>query len=435
METILTRITQLLVSLSILVIIHECGHFLFAQIFKVKIEKFYLFFNPWFSLFKYKSKTNGTEYGIGWIPLGGYVKIAGMIDENLDTNSLKRSMQPWEFRAKPTWNRLLIITGGILMNFIFAFFIYSMIVFKEGDNYIPINKTPLFFSEIAHRVGFQDGDIITNANEKALTRYDELDLFRIIDSKNVIINRKGIRKQIILPKNFKSQFISAHAMFSDYHSPYIDSLSVGSNARKAGVQKRDRIISINGIKIDLFNELVSQLPKYKNTDIQLIIVRSSKKLKIKVHVDSHGKIGIISNTRVPIISNKYTFFQSFHSGFILGIRKLFFYVLHLKLFFTKTGIENISGFASIGSLFPGAWNWLNFWSMTAFLSIMLGVMNFLPIPALDGGYIIFLFYEMITGHHPNEKLIICAQIIGMSLLFALSIYANGMDILRAFFFK
>jgi regulator of sigma E protease len=434
MEIILIKALQLIISLSILIITHECGHFLFAKIFGVKVEKFYLFFNPWFSLFKYKFKKNGTEFGIGWIPLGGYVKISGMIDESMDLDFLKKKQNSWEFRTKPTWNRLLIIAGGILMNFIFAFFIYSVLAFKEGDNYIPIYKTPLFFSELAHKAGFQDGDIILEADKKSLTRYDDLDLFRVINSKVVIVNRIGKKKKIILPKNFKSQFASDHAVFSDYQSSRIDSLITKGNAKKAGLKIGDKIISINETKINSLNELAFELLKYKNSNVKFGIIRSYKKLKIQVHVDSNGKIGIVSNTHLPIIKNKCTIMQAIPVGFSLGVRKLSFYILNLKLLFNKSCLKNISGLGTVGNLFKGKLDWLNFWSMTAFLSIMLGVMNFLPIPALDGGYIAFIIYEMITGHRPNEKFIILTQIIGMSLILAISIYANGMDIFR-FFFK
>lgn len=433
MGTILIKASQLILSLSILVIVHEFGHFLFARIFKVKVEKFYLFLNPWFSLFKYKSKSNGTEYGIGWLPLGGYVKIAGMMDESLDKEALRQPPNSWEFRTKPVWNRLLIITGGVLMNFILAFFIYSMMVFKWGDNYIPIDKTPLFFNEVAHEAGFQDGDIILAADNEILTRYDNLNLFHVINAKIVIVLREGIKQKIALPQNFKLQIMSTLTPFSDYQSSRIDSLLPNGNAEKVGLQIGDRIISVNENETNSFSRLVSQLSKYKNTDVQLKIIRSSKKFKVQIHIDTNGKIGIFSKTQLSPIKNNYNFLQAFPVGFTLCIRKLSFYVLQLKLFFTKTGIENVGGIGAIGKLFPAIWDWSIFYSMTALLSIMLGVMNLLPIPTLDGGHVVFLLYEMITGRQPNEKFMEYAQVVGMIFLFVLLIYANGMDLFKAFF--
>ncbi|BAG83633.1 RIP metalloprotease RseP [Candidatus Azobacteroides pseudotrichonymphae] len=431
--TTLTKTLQLIVCLSILVTAHEFGHYLFARIFKVRVEKFYLFFNPWFSLFKYKSKSDGTEYGIGWLPFGGYVKITGMVNENLDMETLKQPPNPWEFRIKPAWNRLLIMMGGILMNFILAFFIYSVIIFKYGDSYIPIGKTPLFFNKIAHDVGFQDGDIILAANGKILTRYDDLDLFRVIDAKDVSILRGETKKKIVLPWNFRLQIMSSHMQFADYQPSRVDGLVTGGNAKKALLQIGDKITSVDGNETNSFHILVSQLSKYKNKDVQLGIIRSSKKLKIQVHVDTDGKIGVFSKAQSFFETNRYNFLQAFPAGFTLGIRKFSFYLLQLKFFFTKAGINNIGGFGAIGSQFPSSWNWLIFWNMTALLSITLGIMNLLPIPALDGGHVIFILYEIVTDCQPNEKFMKYAQIVGMILLLSILIYANGMDIFRAFF--
>jgi regulator of sigma E protease len=433
METILIKALQLILSLSILVIIHECGHFLFARIFKVRVEKFYLFFNPWFSLFKFKPKGSETEYGIGWLPLGGYVKIAGMIDESMDKEAMKLPPQPWEFRTKPAWQRLLIMVGGVLMNFILAFFIYSMLVLNWGDNYIPIDKTPLYFSEFAHQAGFQDGDIILSANGKSLSRYDDLDLFRVIDAKNVTVLREGQEKTFHLPENFKAQFLAAKMPFADFRATQIDSLLSGYPAEKAGLKAGDKIISINNANAIPYGVFATQLSKYKDTDIVLGIIREQEEMSINVHVDAEGKIGFYPRSESAFTTDKYNFFKSFPAGISLGVRKLSFYVLQLKLIFTKEGAQSIGGFGAIGNLFPAQWDWLSFWNMTALLSIILGVMNLLPIPALDGGHVMFLFYEIITRRQPNEKFMEYAQAVGMFLLFALLIYANGMDIFRAFF--
>jgi regulator of sigma E protease len=432
MDTILIKALQLILSLSILVIVHEFGHFLFAKLFHVRVEKFYLFFNPWFSLLKFKPKRSDTEYGIGWLPLGGYVKISGMIDESMDREAMKQPPQPWEFRVKPAGQRLLIMVGGVLMNFILAFFIYSMVVFKWGDNYVPIDRTPLFFSETALQAGFQDGDIILEADGKNLKRYDDLSLFKIIDASRVTVLRDDRKEVIEMPGDFKSRFLAAKTIFADFTPARIDSLVPGSNAEKAGLKTGDQIVSINEKAVNSLNGLVLQLEKYKNVPVELGVVRNQEKLNLTAMVDSEGKIGF-STERPMYVQEKHNFFESIPAGISFGMRKLSFYVLQLKIVFTKAGLENLGGFGSIGSLFPAKWNWNAFWSMTAFLSIMLGVMNLLPIPALDGGHVLFLLYEVVTRRQPNEKLMEYAQGIGMVLLFALLIYANGMDIFRAFF--
>jgi regulator of sigma E protease len=433
MEAILIKTLQLVLSLSILVIVHECGHFLFARIFKVRVEKFYLFFNPWFSLFKFRPKGSETEYGIGWLPLGGYVKISGMIDESMDKDALAQPPQPWEFRTKPAWQRLLIMVGGVCMNLVLAFFIYSMIVFQWGDSYIPMDKTPLYFGEVAHYAGFQDGDILLAADDKPLTRYDELDLFRVIDSKSVTVLRENQQQTIVLPTDFKSRFLASKASLADFVPAEIDSLVPGDNAEKAGLKTGDKIVSINDRETTSFGDFAVQLSKHKDSIVQLGVIRNGEEIALKVQVSSEGKIGFSTNRKSLFVNQSANFFQSFPLGFSLGMRKLSFYVLQLKLMFTKEGVQNIGGFGAIGSLFPEKWNWISFWSMTALLSIILGVMNLLPIPALDGGHVMFLLYEVVTGRQPNEKFLEYAQIAGMILLFAILIYANGMDIFRAFF--
>ncbi|MDR0413110.1 MAG: RIP metalloprotease RseP [Dysgonamonadaceae bacterium] len=432
MDTILIKALQLILSLSILVVVHEFGHFLFAKLFRVRVEKFYLFFNPWFSLFKFKPKKSDTEYGIGWLPLGGYVKISGMIDESMDKEALKQPPQPWEFRIKPAGQRLLIMIGGVLMNFVLAFFIYSLVVFKWGDNYIPIDKTPLFFSEVAQQAGFQDGDIILAADGKALQRYDDLDLFKIIDAKQVTVFREDRKETIAIPGDFKSRFLATRTIFADFSPARIDSLLPEGNGEKAGLKVGDKIVSVDGKSINSLGRLSLQLENHKNASVELGVVRDQETLTITTDVDAGGKIGF-TTSRPALVHEKYNFFKSIPAGISFCMRKLSFYVLQLKLLFTKEGLGSIGGFGAIGSLFPATWNWNTFWSMTAFLSIMLGVMNLLPIPALDGGHVMFLLYEVVTGRQPNEKLMEYAQITGMFLLFAILIYANGMDIIRAFF--
>ncbi|MDR0768551.1 MAG: RIP metalloprotease RseP [Dysgonamonadaceae bacterium] len=430
METILIKAAQLILSLSILVIVHEFGHFIAAKFFKVRVERFYLFFNPWFSLFKFKPKNSETEYGIGWLPLGGYVKISGMIDESMDWEALAKPPQSWEFRIKPAWQRLIITIGGVFLNFILAFFIYSMLVMNWGDTYIPINKTPLYFSEVAHQAGFEDGDILLSADGKRLTRYDDLDLFRIISAGNITVLRNGQEQIILMPERFEELFLAAKTLFADYRTTRVDSLIPGGNAEKAGLQVGDEILSVNGIKASAFFLLSSVLSENKDSDVQIDVLRGDETISLPVHVNPSGQIGFSQKFANVYTTDKYNFFQSFPAGISQGIRKISFYILQFRLVFTKVGIQSLGGFGAIGNLFPAQWSWLDFWNMTAFLSIILGIMNLLPIPALDGGHVMFLLYEVISGRKPNDKLMEYAQIAGMVFLMLLLLYANGNDILR-----
>ena len=435
MESVLIRALQLIFSLSILVIVHEFGHFIFSKIFGVRVEKFYLFFDPWFSLFKYKPKNSDTEYGIGWLPLGGYVKISGMIDESMDKEQLAQPVQPYEFRSKPAWQRLLIMVAGALMNFVLAFFIYSMLIFAWGDKYIQIDKTPLYFSNTAHKVGFQDGDIILAADGEKLKRYDELEIFKIIDGKNITILRDGKEQNIDLPKDFSHQVIASKTFFADIDPTVIDSVLVGTNADKAGLRAGDKVISVNGSGSIPFAVFSSILKKNKEEEVQISLLRDSTELSLNVLVDKDGTIGFIpkrGNT-ATIVKDEYGFFGSIPAGASYCIRKMSFYILQLKLIFTKVGIQSLGGFGAIGSMFPPTWDWFSFWNMTAFLSIMLGIMNLLPIPALDGGHVMFLLYEVITRRKPSDKFLEYAQMGGMIFLLSLLVYANGNDIVRIFF--
>ncbi|MDR1762582.1 MAG: RIP metalloprotease RseP [Dysgonamonadaceae bacterium] len=434
METILIKALQLVLSLSILVIVHELGHFLFAKLFKTRVEKFYLFFNPWFSIFKFKPKNSETEYGVGWLPLGGYCKISGMIDESMDREAMKLPPQPWEFRSKPAWQRLLIMVGGVLMNFILAFFIYSMIVLAWGDRYIQIDKTPLYFSQVAQNAGFRDGDLILSADGKTLSRYDDLDLFRVISAKEVTVNRGGEDAKILLPEDFKKQFLNAKTPFADYRQNVVDSVVAKSYAEEAGLQTGDQITAINGVKTSGFGILSSILAKHKDESIQLQVVRGDSTFTLPCKVSSEGTIGFtVPYSKPAVVNDTYGFFKSIPAGISLGVRKLKFYVLQMKLVFTREGIQHIGGFGAIGNLFPALWSWPDFWELTAFLSLMLGVMNLLPIPALDGGHVMFLIFEVITGKKPSDKFLEHAQVAGMVFLLLLLLYANGNDILRAMF--
>ncbi|MDR0863398.1 MAG: RIP metalloprotease RseP [Candidatus Symbiothrix sp.] len=437
MDTILIKALQLILSLSILVIIHECGHFLFAKLFKVRVEKFYLFFNPWFSLFKFKPKGSETEYGIGWLPLGGYVKISGMIDESMDKEAMKLPPQPWEFRTKPAWQRLLIMVGGVLMNFILAFFIYSMMVLAWGEEYLPVKNVKMGFSfnETTLKAGFQNGDIPITADGVSIEKMDVKTIFAFYEAKEIQVLRQGEIVTLKLPENFDKGIFEGADNFSPRYPFVIERVSSGSPAGSAGLEAGDSIVGVNGTEMAI-NEIQAALVEYKEKEMTLNLYRNGKKMDVLITPTEFGKIGV--NLRSPYkiyetVKKNYNFFTAFPAGIRIGVQQIKDYLGQFKYIFTKEGAQSLGGFGAIGNLFPAQWDWASFWSMTAFLSIILGVMNLLPIPALDGGHVMFLFYEIITRREPPEKFMEYAQTVGMVLLFALLIYANGMDIFRAFF--
>ncbi len=450
METFLIRALQLIMSLSLLVIIHEGGHFLFARLFKVRVEKFCLFFDPWFTLFKFKPKSSDTEYAVGWLPLGGYVKIAGMIDESMDLEQMKQPAKPWEFRSKPAGQRLLIMIGGVLFNFILALFIYSMILFAWGDSYmLPKDmKMGMQFSEVAKKVGFQDGDILLAADGQELLRFPKMHR-QIVNAKEVKVLRNGKESIVHIPKNFMNQLMAAGTYLSDCRIPYVvDSVVPNSGFSKAGIQRGDSVIGINGVSTPAFNDYVEYIDKLKKTasqdsikgvsrQVTLAYVRAGVKDTVAVQLDSLYKGGSYQygpDHFFRMVEKKYGFFESFPAGINLGVQTLKGYVSDMKYVFSKEGANSLGGFGTIGSIFPAHWDWHRFWEMTAFLSIILAFMNILPIPALDGGHVLFLLYEIIARRKPSDKFMEYAQMGGMILLFGLLILANFNDIMR-FFFK
>ncbi|WP_243346703.1 RIP metalloprotease RseP [Parabacteroides sp. FAFU027] len=438
MESFLIKALQLICSLSILVIVHEFGHFIFARIFKVRVEKFYLFFNPWFSLFKFKPKNSETEYGVGWLPLGGYVKIAGMIDESMDKEQMALPAQPFEFRSKPAGQRLMIMVAGVVMNFLLAIFLYAMISFTWGDKYVPLKNARLGmeFSETAQRIGFHDGDILLSTDKKELERFDADILSDISKAKQVNVLRNGQVVSVAIPADFMQQLLRDKKGFALMRIPMVvKRIMSGKPAEKAGIQERDSITSVNGVKTVTAFAAMDALYKNQNKPIKLGFYRNGKEHQVIITPDSKGKIGIELMAETDIYSPKiksYGFFESIPAGINKGVGKLTGYASSMKYVFTKEGASSLGGFGTLGSIFPSQWNWLGFWEITAFLSVILAFMNILPIPALDGGHVLFLLYEVITGRKPSDKFLEYAQIAGMVLLFSLLIYANGNDLFRFF---
>lgn len=444
METFLIRALQLIMSLSLLVIVHEGGHFLFARLFKTRVEKFCLFFDPWFTLFKFKPKNSDTEYGIGWLPLGGYVKIAGMIDESMDTEQMKQPMQSWEFRAKPAWQRLLIMIGGVMFNFFLALFIYSMILFTWGDEYVPVQQAPLGmdFNQTAKDIGFCDGDVLISADGIPLERMGGDLLTAIVDARQVTVLRNGQEASIYIPDNMMDRLLADSVRFADFRFPFVvDSIVSGRPAALAGLQAGDSITALNGKTIAYFDfkeEMINRQKAGSAThDITLAYVRNGVTDTLTLTTDADFEIGVTARTAtnklLPIIRKNYSFISSFPAGAALGVNTLKGYVSQMKYIFSKEGAKQLGGFGTIGSIFPATWDWHQFWYMTAFLSIILAFMNILPIPALDGGHVLFLIYEIIARRKPSDKFMEGAQMVGMFLLFGLLLWANFNDILRFFF--
>lgn len=442
METFLIRALQLILSLSILVLVHEFGHFIFARIFKVRVEKFYLFFDPWFSLFKFKPKNSETEYGIGWLPLGGYCKISGMIDESMDKEAMAQPAKPYEFRSKPAGQRLMIMIAGVLFNFLLALFIYSMVLYTWGETYLPLKnmKHGMYYSEAFQEVGFRDGDILLKANNEELDRLDQSSFRKVVEASNVTVLRDGVETVIPIPEDMMQRFMREGKGFAspDRVPMVVKKLSEkDSPAAIAGLQPGDSIVSINGQATPLFEDVAEMLDQNKGKDITLGFYRDGMEQSVVIQPDTAGKLGVyrMSTTDLyPTVTRTYGFFESFPAGVRLGINTLKGYVNDMKYVFTKEGASSLGGFGTIGSIFPTVWDWQVFWMQTAFLSIILAFMNILPIPALDGGHVMFLLYEVIARRKPSDKFLEYAQITGMFLLFALLIYANGNDIFR-FFFK
>ena len=447
METFLIRALQLMLSLSLLVIIHEGGHFFFAKLFKIRVTKFYLFFDPWFSLFKFKPKNSETEYGMGWLPLGGYVQIAGMVDETQNSEDLNHPVEDWEFRAKPAWQRLLVMVGGVMMNFLLALFIYSMILFKWGDQYVSLQDMTygMEFNERAEEMGFRDGDILLSADDQPLSRFN-VDMLRAITEARVVkVNRQGQEVEIYLPEISLLDIAQESPAFVEPLLPnVVDSVIPGRPFAEAGIRQGDKLLAVNGEALSSYNAFVNKLAELredaeaenkKTVEFSLIYSRDNINDTITVQTDTLFMVGATSQALADykLTNLEYGFFESFPAGIALGVNTLKGYVNDMKYVFTKEGAKSVGGFGTIGSIFPSVWDWHRFWEMTAFLSIILAFMNILPIPALDGGHVLFLLYEIIARRKPSDKFMERAQMAGMILLFALLIYANFNDVLRFLF--
>lgn len=448
------RLLQFMLAISILVLLHEGGHFFFAKLFGVRVEKFYLFFDPWFHLFEFKPKKSDTTYGVGWLPLGGYCKISGMIDESFDTEQMKQPAQPWEFRSKPAWQRLLIMVGGVLVNFLLALFIYSMVLYTWGDSYYRLDKMTMGmkFNDAAKKIGFKDGDVLLRTNENTLTKFD-VDMYRdIANAQTVTVMRQGKEIQLTMPEDMSLlTMLKEQPVFVKPFIPAdIDSVMPNSPAAKAGMMKGDKLLAIGGKSIDSWNEFDDQMAVMSDMLSVAKTTKDSMKVRTTMVVFCH-KASPEKRDTVKMVLNpdltlgvgrtylatyykpetvEYGFFESFPAGIKYGIGVLRGYVDDMKYVFTADGAKSLGGFGSIGSLFPPTWDWMMFWRMTAFLSIILAFMNILPIPALDGGHVLFLLYEMITRRKPSENFLIRAEYVGFGILILLMVVANLNDILR-----
>ena len=435
------KAAQFVLSFSIIVVLHELGHFFPARWFKCRVEKFYLFFNPWFSL--WKKKVGETEWGIGWIPFGGYVKISGMIDESMDKEAMKQEPKPYEFRAKPAWQRLIIMVGGVVVNLILGFLIYAMMLWYWGDQYLPTQNMTygIATDSLAQSIGLRDGDKIKGIDGKYFDRAYKIPLQVILhDAKTFQIDRDGRDTVVNIPEDFSSKLIKFRAVgFITTRSPFtkIDSVHKDKIADSAGLKKGDEILSVNGKPIQYFHEFSNSIVKNIGKEITILAKRGADTMTFRMIVPKKGQIGVANLDPRDIFSYKttrYGFFEAIPAGLAKSWETLEEYWLQLKLIFSGkvNPNESLGSVVSIGKMFPSKWDWHAFWSLTAFFSLVLALMNILPIPALDGGHALFTIIEMITGRKPNEKVVEYAQMAGMILLLGLMAYALGLDIFRIF---
>ena len=463
MDVVLMKALQLILSLSILVVLHEGGHFVFSKLFHVKVEKFFMFFDPYFHLFSTRDKwftrlfprfkNNETEYGIGWLPLGGYVKIAGMIDESMDTEQMKKPMQPWEFRAKPAWQRLFIMIGGVLVNFLLALFIYAMVLFTWGEDFLSVNKLTMGvqFNDSAKEIGFRDGDILLKADGEALGAFDANIYRSVSEASTVTVLRNGSEMNISMPADMDMlKMLKENPPFlMPYIPSEIDSVLHDSPAYKAGIRKGDRLLAVDGKAIQTWNDFDQIMLRKADVlaagcthedSVRLrhltLVYQSTERAKadtVALTLTENYMLGVVKTNLMTYYEPEhisYGFWESIPAGAVHGVNVLAGYVSDLKYLFTSDGVKSVGSFGTIGSIFPATWDWQRFWEITAFLSIMLAFMNILPIPALDGGHVLFLIAEIIMRRKPSDKFLERAQMVGMVLLLSLMVLACYNDIVR-----
>lgn len=435
---ILIKAAQLILSLSILVLIHELGHFVFARLFKVRVDKFYLFFDIKFSLFKFKPKNSDTEYGVGWLPLGGYCKISGMIDESMDTEQMAQEPQPWEFRSKPAWQRLLIMVGGALFNVLLAILIYSMTLFAWGDTYLA-NKDVvrgIAYDSIATEMGFQTGDKIIAINGNSVERFENIQKELLYDGGTVRIERNGVQQYIAIDHTQFAPVLVKQRIFQASIPFIVEKIGEGSQNSGIDLRKNDTVIGINGQAMTDYFLIRHTFGQHRNEEIALLIKRGNDTLTVAAQINSEGLIGI--NPRIELkelfhLTNvNYGLLASIPAGVQKTGKRIQDQLSDLKLMVTpKTGTyKQVGSFLTIGSIYSPTWDWQRFWDITALLSIMLAVINLLPIPALDGGHVMFLLYEVITRRKPSDKFLGYAQMVGMAILLIIMVYALGNDVFR-----
>lgn len=456
-----TQIIGLILSLSLLVIVHELGHYTFARIFKTRVEKFYIFFNPGFSILRmkkfegkchfsffsanspeeWKNHPDSTEWGIGWLPLGGYCSIAGMVDETKTANDLPSEPQPWEFRAKPAWQRFFIILGGVLVNFITALVLYVAILYTWGEEFVPTKNATygMHFSEVALNAGFQNGDKIVAVDGHSVRDISEFVNTVVIDgAKSVQVERAGKMTEVSIPEDFGKSVIAESdkkVPLCQYEMPFVlDSVMDGYAAASVGLRRGDSLVAVNGKEVFSFFDFQTIFAENQGDSVALTFFREDSLYNVAVLLSPDGKIGVYPKSPYAYLQTEkveYGFIESIPNGIAVGCGKLASYVKQFKLVFSKEGATQLGGFGTLGSIFPKQWNWEIFWNMTAFLSLALAFMNFLPIPALDGGYILFILVEIVTRKKPSDKFLGYANTVGFILLIALLLWANGLDVLRA----
>jgi regulator of sigma E protease len=436
---VLIQASQLILSLSILVVLHELGHFIPAKLFKTRVEKFYLFFDPWFSLFK--TKKGDTEYGIGWLPLGGYVKISGMIDESMDTEQMKQEPQPWEFRSKPAWQRLIIMIGGVTVNVILGIAIYTMVLFVWGTEYIPTEnlKYGIYADSTAQQMGLRNGDKIITVGGNKVEKFVDIPIKILLEEdKSLQIEREGNTETLTVPQEAIGEIIKNQKSFIEPAIiPQVEEVVKGSNAEMAGLKEGDQLIAVGSVATPFFQDVVRELKQQKGQSIQITVLRNNEEILLSADVTEQGTLGFAITPigeQLGIEVEEYSFIESIPAGLNKAYDSFDNYIKQIKLIFQpKTeAYKSLGGFITIGKAFSPQWDWERFWTFTAFLSIILAIMNILPIPALDGGHVMFLIYEIITGRKPHDKVLEYAQIAGIIILLSLMLLANGNDILKLF---